>query len=312
MNLVTVHKIPKFDYLLLLPIMALAFYIAFIPHLNYPYPVHVDEWVHLARSKAMLAAGSATFIDPFSGQSITSISSGSEGLEAGFHLIWGVFQSISGISWLTIFRYFPSIVFIITILAVYILAQREGFGWGATFFTCLIPTTIGILGPAFLVPVAMGLLFIPLSLFLAFNFRTAWSYVVLFVFTCFLLSMHAPSAIGMVIVLAPYILLNLKNNFKHSLGLTLALAIPFLVPFPWILDLLMPTARTLFAPQPLPEYVNLPKIIPTYGYLPVLLCLVGTFVLALRGRRKDYGLILGLLAILLILAIFFSSTMGCT
>jgi len=53
---------PKFDYLILLPIIALAFYIAFIPHHNYPYPVHIDEWVHLASSKAMLSAGSTTFL----------------------------------------------------------------------------------------------------------------------------------------------------------------------------------------------------------------------------------------------------------
>jgi len=307
MNLDTNHKIPKFDYLILLPIMALAFYIAFIPHLNYPYPVHVDEWVHLARSKAILAAGSTAFVDPFSGQATFDLSSN---LEAGFHLFWGIFQSISGIPWLVIFKYFPSIIFIITVLSVYILSQKEGFGWEATLFTCLIPTTIGILGPAFLVPVATGLLFIPLSIFLAFNFRTAWSYVVIFVFTCFLLSTHAPSAIGMVIVLVPYILINLKGKFKHSLGLTLALAIPFLIPFPWILDLLLPTAKALLVPQPLPTYVIFPKIIPTYGYLPILFCLLGTFILALRGRKKDYSLILGLMTILLMLIIFFTLHYG--
>ena len=52
----------------MLPIMALAFYIAFIPHQGYPYPIHVDEWVHLAFSKAMVQAGSTTFVDPFFGQ----------------------------------------------------------------------------------------------------------------------------------------------------------------------------------------------------------------------------------------------------
>jgi len=310
MNLDTIHRIPKFDYLVLPLIMALAFYIAFIPHHNYPYPVHVDEWVHLARSKAMLAAGSTTFIDPFLGQSTVSVSSGLEGLETGFHLFWGVFQRISGISWLTIVRYFPSIIFMMTALSVYTLARRQGFGWEAAFFACLIPTTIGILGPAFLVPVAMGLLFISLSVYLAFNFRNVWSYLMVLIFTAFLLSIHAPSAVGLVIVLAPYILLNLKSNFKHSLGLTLAIAIPFVVPFPWIFNMLLPTARALFIPQPLPEYVIFPQIIATYGYVPILLCLLGTFVLAMRSRREDYGLILGLLAMLLMLVIFFTFHYG--
>ena len=307
MNLEAVHKIPKFDYLVLTLIMALAFYVAFIPHHNYPYPVHIDEWVHLVYSKAMLRAGSATLVDPFLGQATLSLSSN---LEAGFHLFWGVFQSISGISWLTIFRYFPSIMFVMTALSVYTLARREGFGWEAAFFTCLIPTTVGILGPAFLVPVAMGLLFIPLCLFLTFNLRNVWSYLTVFIFTSFLVSIHAPSAIGIVIILAPYILLNLKGNFKHSLGLTLAIAIPFLAPFPWIFDMLLPTAKSLLTSHTLPEHVELPQIIPTYGYLPILFCLLGTFLLATKGGKKNYGLIFGFLALLLMLAIFFTFHYG--
>jgi hypothetical protein len=314
MNGHDIHKIPKFDYLMLPLIMALAFYVAFIPHLNYPYPVHVDEWVHLTFSQAMLNAGSTTFANPFGqsaattfGQPIVNLSSNPE---SGFHLFWGIFQRISGLSWLTIFRYFPSIILMMTVLSVYTLARREGFGWEATLFTSLIPTTIGMLGPAFLVPVATGLIFIPLAIFLAFNFRTLWSYLVMFIFTALLLAMHAATAVGLVIILAPYILLTLRSEFKHSLGITLALVIPFIAPFPWIFDLLLPTAKALFSPVPLPWYVDYPPVIRTYGYLPILLALLGTFALTLRGGRKSYGLVLGLVTMLLMLTIFFTFHYG--
>ena len=50
MNPGTILRSLKSDYLLL-PIMALAFYMAFIPHQGYPYAVHLDEWLHLAFSK---------------------------------------------------------------------------------------------------------------------------------------------------------------------------------------------------------------------------------------------------------------------
>lgn len=306
MNRHNAHGIPKSAYLML-PIMALAFYIAFIPHQGYPYLVHIDEWVHLAYSKAILQAGSTTVIEPFFGESTRGLSSN---LEAGFHLFWGVFHQISGISWLAIFKYFPGIVFMFTVLSVYVLAQRQGFGWEAALLACLIPTTIGILGPGFLVPVAIGLLFIPLALFLAFNFRSGWAYFALFVFTSLLLSMHAPSAIGVVIVLTPYILLNLKGNFKHSLGITLAVIVPFLVPFPWIFGMLLPTAKGLLTPQPLPTYVDFPQVIRTYGYIPILLCLLGTFLLMVRGGKKNYSLILGLLALLVMLVTFFTFHYG--
>ncbi len=306
MNWHDTHGIPKSAYLIL-PIMALAFYIAFIPHQGYPYLVHIDEWHHLAYSSAILEAGSITVTEPFLGQSIKSISSN---LEAGFHLFWGVFHQISGISWLTIFKYFPGIVFMFTVLSVYVIAQRRGFGWEAALLTSLIPTTIGILGPGFLVPVALGLLFIALSLFLAFNFRSGWAYLVLFIFTSFLLSIHAPSAIGLVIVLIPYIVLNLKGNFKHSLGITIAVIIPFLVPFPWIFSMLLPTAKSLLVPQPLPTFVDFPQVIRAYGYLPVGLSLLGTFLLAIRGGKENYGLILGLLALLVMLVTFFTFHYG--
>lgn len=168
----------------------------------------------------------------------------------------------------------------------------------------------GILGPGFLVPVTMGLLFTPLTLFLAFNFRTVWSYLLIFIFICFLLSIHAPSAICPIIVLAPYILLNLRGNFKHSLGLILALGLPFLVIFPWIFALLLPTAKSLLTPTPLTEFVQFPRVIETYGYLPILSCLLGTFLLATRGGKQNYGLILGLLVLLLMLVTFFTFHYG--
>ncbi|MBA7674032.1 hypothetical protein ES703_82239 [subsurface metagenome] len=304
----TAYRLAKSDYLKLVLILGLAFYIAFIPHINYPYPVHIDEWVHMAVSKAMLQAGDASLaVDPFLGQSTAGLSSN---LEAGFHLFWGVFHQISGISWLTIFRYFPGVILMITVLSAYVLGRRHGFGWEAALFTCFIPTTVGILGPAFLIPIAMGLLFIPLSLFVAFNFRTWWSYLVLFVFTAFLLAIHAPTAIGMVIIFIPYILLNLKGSFRHSLKIFLALAIPFLAPFPWIFARLLSTAQGLLVQQTLEWYVDLPRIIMTYGYLPIILCLLGAFVLVIRGGRKEYGLVLGLLAILLMLVVFYTFHYG--
>ncbi len=298
----------KFDYLMLLLIMGLSFYITFIPHQNYPYAIHVDEWKHMAYSQAMMQSGDITFSDPFFGEQTLNFRNN---MEAGFHLFWGVFQTISGIDWMIIFRYFPSIIAMITVLAVYILARREGFGWEAAFFTALIPTTLGILGPAFLVPVATGLIFTPLFLFLAFNFRSIWSYLAIFLFNCFLLAIHAPSAISPIIVLTPYILLNMRGNFKHSLGLSIALLSPFLAALPLISPLVVSTARDIVTTPVTPqEFVQLPHLIETYGYLPTAACLLGTLVLAIKGSQKSYGLILGLLLLLLMLVTFFTFNRG--
>jgi hypothetical protein len=293
---------PGWSALLVLPVMALAFYLAFIPHQSYPYPVHIDDWMHLANAEAIMKAGSVHYLDPFFGRSMVGPGSN---LELSFQLFWGVFQRVSGISWLTIFRFFPSILMAITVLAVYAMAGRLGFGWEAALFAALVPTTVGILGPAFLVPVAMGLLFVALAVLVAFSFPGWRGYLVLFVFTSFLVAIHAPSAICLVIILAPYALLNVRGDLRRSLGLGLALLLPFLAPFPWIFRMLGPTAGQLLTPQPLPTYIDFPMVIKTFGNVPVALCLLGTLALAVKGGRKNYGLVLGFLALLLMLVVFY-------
>ncbi|MFC1909219.1 hypothetical protein ACFLXD_05135 [Chloroflexota bacterium] len=302
-----IWRLAKSDYLILVPVMALAFYIAFIPNLNYPYPVHIDEWVHIAFINSLLEAADINYLQPFSGQPASGLVNM---LEVGFHVLFGVFYKISGMSWIDIVRYFPCIILAFTSLSVYILARREGFGWEAAFFTCLIPTTVGIMGPAFFVPVALGLFFVALSLFLVFNFRTFWSYLVLLVFTVFMIIMHAPSAVLLILIVAPCILLYLKSEPRHSLILILIWAVPFLVTLPLTYSLIMSTAKSLLVLQPIPANHDLPHIFRTYGYLPAGLGLLGIFWLALKGGVKNYGLVLGLLVVVVMLATFFTLHYG--
>ena len=295
------YKFPRSEYFKLALILVLAYYIAFIPHRNYPYPLHLDEWLHLAYSRALMDAGSVTFVPPYSAGEIVGLN---PGLEAGFHLFWGVFQSISGLPWMTIFRFFPGIIFMITVLGAYILGQRGGYGWEAALFTCLIPTTVGILGPAFLVPLALGLIFILLALFLALHIRTGPAYLTLFIFMCFLLAMHAPEAVGIVLILTPYFLLNIRRNWRETAGLAVSLLLPFFAVFPWITSMLWPTFRALFQKQTLPTYIAWPQVIEDYGILPAILCAVGIYFLIQRIEKKGYALVFGFATLLCMLMVY--------
>ncbi len=272
-------SLAKSDYLKLVLILGLAFYVAFIPHQGYSYPVHVDEWTHLANSKAIVAeASSIEMHNPFTGGEAGV----SQSLEAGFDLFWAIVQQVSGIPWLVLFRYFPAVIFMITVLSVYILGRREGFGWEAALCTCFVLTTVRFLGPGFMVPVALGLLFIPLSLFLVFNFRGWRSYILLFIFTAFLVSAHAYTAVGLVLILAPFIILNLKKDFRHSLGIALASVIPFLIPillgwFLWGQNILVDRLGAFISAQgtDLPDILKVPYL---YGYLPTFLLALSTLL----------------------------------
>ena len=294
------------DYFKLVPVLALAFYVGFLPHQSYAYPVHLDEWNNYTYTQAINTAYSISFPDPWQGGGVL----GYPNPEVGYNVFWSVFHMISGIPLLTIYRFFPSVILMVTALAAYTLGRREGFGWEAALFTCLIPTTIGILGPAFMVPISLGLAFLPFSLFIIFNYRDWWSYFLLYIFIMFLLAIHAPTAVGLVIALIPYILLNLKGNFKHSLGIIAAAIIPFLFGFPWVGAILQLEKQGLLSPSEPTRTVALPHIMGAYGYLPAVFCALGIIMLVFKGGKKYYGLILGLLLLLLMLVVRFAFHYG--
>jgi len=301
------NKLVSSDYSKLFPILVLAYFVTFIPHITYPYAVHIDEWVHIAYNNALLDSGTVYHANPFSGQ-------GSGGivalLESGYHIPMALFQRFSSVPWIDIARYAPSIIFVFTVLSVYVFAKKIDSGWEAAFFTCFITTTVVILGPAFMVPVAMGLVFVPLLLFLVTNLQTKWAYLIICIFISFQIILHATSAILTAVLLLPFCLFNWKANPKHNLGVLAAITLPFLLTLPWTSDLIISEWGSLFVPKPLPAYHSFLTIISEYGVLPVIFCLMGTFILIMRGNWKIYSLVISLVVLLTMLAVFYTLHYG--
>ena len=86
--------------------------------------------------------------------------------------------------------------------------------------------------------------------------------------------------------------------------------VPFLITLPWTFSLINSTAASLFAPKALPIGHDLPVLVKAYGYVPFAMGLLGTFWLALKGGVKNYGIVLGLLLMVALLAIFYSLHYG--
>lgn len=296
-------------WLVLVLILVAAAFITFLPHFNYKYPLHGDEWIHLANTKQLTDTGHVTFNDPFTGKAALTPES-VDLMESGYYVLWGMFEQVTAAPWIPLFVYMPMFIFMLTVLMSFVLAERIGFGLEAALLVSLIPTSVGILGPAFMVPVAVGLLFIPLALFVAFHLRGLPCYLLLLIIISLLVFMHAPTAIGIAIILAPYIFLNLKDNIQHSIGLVVALAIPFLVPFPWITALILPSAKSLLTPEGLTPWVDLPPLLERFGIIPLLFSFIGIISLGIKGGKKHFGLVLGLLLLALILVAFYRFHVG--
>jgi len=288
-------EIYKNKHVWLILILLLAFSLNFTPHKDYPYPVHVDEWQNLAISQAILDEENVIYTDPFMGEKTKT-----NDLEIGLRLFLAVFKELTGFSWIFIFRYMPGIIFIFTVLAVYIFANREGYGLQAAFLMAFVPTTVRLIGPGFLVAVGIGIMFIPLSLFLAYNVK---KYIVLLFFIAFLFLAHPPTALALITVLIPFVLLNYRNDHKHSIYITAVLIFAFLISSPRLLYLVKPTAISMisFSTWYLPFA---PTIYDVYGYLLTFIFIVGFGALVWRGKIKDYSLVCASILLALPIAVY--------
>ncbi|GAG21931.1 unnamed protein product, partial [marine sediment metagenome] len=190
-------------------IMGFAFYTSLIPRLDYSYPLHTDEWTHFAEARTIVTEGTIPFFDPVTGEDradpVTEETRSAPHFEVGYHLFLAEFQLLTGLPWLDMFRYLPSAVFALAALSAYIFGNRRGFGLEAALFASLVPTTVRFLGPALVVPVALGLFFVPLVLFLVSNYWASKGLpLVLLVLLSFLFIAHVPTAVFAGLIIAVY------------------------------------------------------------------------------------------------------------
>lgn len=285
-------------YFLLATILSLAFYVNFLPHKDYKLPLHVDEWRHFAESQAILDAQNVTFIEPYMGAWTV------DDLETGFHLFLAGFKEITGMDWVSIFVYLPSVIFVFTILAVYIFANRFGYGLEAAFIAAFFPTDVRLLGPVFLVPVSLGLFFMALSLFLVFHVKSRYMPFVLIVFVTYLFLMHPPTAVVAIVALLPYIILRAIKDKKHRIYIFSILVLAAIVILNSKYGSLVHSTLAEIAAPGRPWLPYAPEVFKTFGYLPTVLFIAGIFFMALEWTYESRALILSFVALIMIVVVF--------
>jgi len=304
---ILVNKFKYFEVIVLIIILVFAFFMAFIPHLNYPYPVHWDEWRNISFTNSIMNSNSSSFLEPFYGQYEYNLITLPEG---NFFIFLGILHEVTGISFIFLYRLFPGLIFMCTVLSVYILCRSKGFGLEAAFLTCLIPSSTGILGPSFLVALSTGLMFTPIYMWLVYKAGNWQSYILLILFTFFLFFIHPPSATACIIIVIPGIILNIRNQWKSGLLQLMSVIAPALLILFVVFGLHMPSLEQLLSPQDISSYVNLPPLLQTYGYIPLILVFVGIVSLVARGGKDNLSVVFGFLLLLIALLVFVISGYG--
>lgn len=282
------------EAILLCVILALAFYMALWPRLNYPFPLHVDEWMHLGYTTELVNTGHVNYPNPYHGGQWEV----GGHPETGYYLWLGNLLLSTGSDWLELSRLMPAIVLGIIAFVAYAWGRKWGFGLEAAFFTTFIHTTIRFLGPAFLVPVTLGLVLFPLCLILLDKLEKSWRPLPLIMLSlASLFLIHGTTAVAVGLVLVVYLLLYLtlskspRQRLLPALSCLLLIPVSALVIYLWNRAFVMREIENIINV----EHIPLPPIpipLPQLGYIMVTLVVVGFGFMIARGGWRNYVLII--------------------
>jgi hypothetical protein len=290
----TVKRSHLIEAILLCLILALAFFMALYPRLDYPLPLHVDEWMHLGNTFQIVDTGSLSYPDPWQGGQAMV-----EGHpETGYYTWFSTLMMSTGMPWLTLARIMPAIVWGIITFAAYAWGRKWGFGLEAALFTTFIHTTIRVLGPAFLVPVALGLVFFPICLMLLDKLEQGWRPMLLIMLSLVsLFLIHGTTAVALGLLLGVSLVLYLimsRGQGKRLLpALTCLLAMPasFLAIFLWNPALVKRYIEGITITRHLPMDPISPPL-AELGYMMVALAAIGFGFMIAKGSWRYYALVI--------------------
>jgi hypothetical protein len=296
-------------------ILLFSFWVGMSPHWDYLYPLHVDEWFHIGYAQSTLEAGRLEYSNPYNRPEVSFHP------EMGFHLLMGFLKTVTGLSWMSLYRIAPGLLLALLAFLTYAYGHRNGFGWAAALFVPLIPTSIRTLGPAFVVPVTTAMLFIPVTLLILHTIeeksqgKSLWLLLVLIGGTIFI---HPPTEVAItglaVLYLAGFVVAALVQR-RYGEGVNLLLAIGFRTMIPIVvLGVWLPSVNQEVLEQsasaassgvvgPLGLHSEFAQ---AFGTVAVVASVLGIFLFIARGDGvRSYLLPLFTLLILAFLVFFF-------
>ena len=281
----------------LVGILLFAFWVGMDPHWDYEYPLHVDEWHAMGYTDATLSEGDLGYPNPYGSGEIHNHQ------EFGFHLFLGLIKTVSGISWLELYRIAPGLIVGLLSLLVYTLGRSRGYGWAAALFVPLIPTSVRTVGPEFLVPVSIALLLITTALLVLQGMKSRgmgeslWILLVILGGTIFI---HPPTEVVLTILVALYLVTYViealaSRNYdvagKLVFAIMLRMALPLVIMWIWVPSIAKNVAEEALSQTPgsgLTGYFGFHSgFFEAFGLGAVVLFIIGLF---LYTWDRVYGL----------------------
>ncbi len=293
-------------------ILAFAFWAGMAAHFSYRYPLHVDEWIAVGYAQSMMEEGSLQHPNPFTGSGVVSFNP-----EMGLHMLLGALKSVTGVSWLGLYRVAPELLMALLAFLTYAVGRRDGYGWAAALLVPLIPTSVRTLGPTLLVPVSVAVLFIPVTLLVLHRLEarnmgpSLWLLLLIIGGTIFVHPTTEGAVTGLAVLYLLALLLETiaARRYRTAAGLVVAVAVRMLIPA-LILGIWLPSLGKSVAQEAVAGSapIALAKLgfnhgfFEAFGIVPVALFVAGAFLFATYSR---YGLRSYILPVFTGLLLFF-------
>ena len=212
----------RYAYALIIALFLFSFALNYGIRFDHRLPIHQDEFDHLAIVKEMDKTGGIVHYDPY----VTFLAfPGERNLEINYDLFLLILYQLTGLPEIHLPLIIPAIVAFLLSLASFVLVRflvKDNLAaLLSALFVLFLHNNIALLGYWFLVPMALGVAFIPLISYLFLKGLESWGYALLFLLVLVNITLvHAVYTVVFLPVFAVYLLLNkneLKRNWKKIL-----------------------------------------------------------------------------------------------
>ncbi len=219
------NNMDKKEKVILAIILLITFFINGIVYQQGGFPLHADEYVHLAQARDIIESGSIRFVNPYFENMPFLLK-----LESGFHIFLAIFIAIFKNNIILIFNILKNLVFVLNTFLIflfsYYLSKNYKVGIFSAIFFMLLKSSPDILGNLFLLPINLGLTLFLTTMIFFIKYKENPSAKIMSLFILFfvlLIITYPPTAVLAFIILFINQLFRIKSkkDLRNPLTITI-------------------------------------------------------------------------------------------
>jgi len=201
---------------------------------QYPFPLHADEWTHLAQAIDTIENRGVSFKNPYFSQDFNYTQTGF--LEPGFHVFLAEFFVLSGVDRVFGYQYLPALFACISALMLFMLARKLSGSFAVGIFSMLfyasLRSNVNIMGLWFFIPFVLNITVIYLFYYcLVSSLEDRKWFVALFLVTLTGFSIHASFMLMTIAIAFIYVTVVKRDFITKNKKIALLLAVPVVLFF---------------------------------------------------------------------------------